>query len=1016
MTEETRLIDNLPPSPAVLVGRQREIVQIERALADPDINVVTIYGVGGTGKTVLARFVVERQREDNHFPGGIVWIDCRIEDSQSKILAVIARATRVEPSLNLSELRESVLSHLHSAPTLLVFDAYEMVADNDEVLSFVGRLPKPTKALIVSRQRVRVPGREISLRLESLTEVETLELLRQSLGPEQWDEADKDALRGIHRWTGGLPLAVVLVASLLKQGWSLPAILAQLREGAISTERVVERIIDQLDPTLSEKQRQFLEALSVFAHPVDGAAVAAVAEMENWRLSGEALARKAAIEITDGRYALHPFVRTYFRDRIAPGQLKVLQQRMVQYYLAFFEKSQDDFDHLDREWLNIQYAVETAYHNQLSQLFIAFVLHLGNFLTAHGYENEYRKWIGQALEDSDKLGDSGIRAVLLHNLAVQYQQRGDLEGAVELYKQSLALKEAAGDLAAESATLTNIGSVYRSRGDIRSAIGYYERALAISQQIGDLSGETNILGSLGVSYADLGDFRRAIAYYEQALAIGREIGDRQGEANVLGNLGAAYAALGDFRRAIAYYEEALAIGREIRDRQGEASLYTNLGVTYSNLYSVTGDSSNIHRALNFYYQALKTFKPETYPLEYATLQNNIANIYATLQTGDKAENIEQAIAHYQEALRIRTSESYPLDWAATQNNLAIAFSQRFRGDRAENLRRAIASYEQALRIYTRENSPYDWLRVTTNLSTAYAELGEWPEAKAQATAILQSFQSTMLDFDSLKALLPWYQRLGELAIQNQDTEFATRIFAEAIHRFEVQGKKAPDVINNKLVELREQLGDDRFVLIWAEAQGIFTPIFAQHLHEARQLMSQEQFGEAVKRLSEAISLLGEMELAKECKQQKAIVLFLRGFCLRKQGLWEEALQDQEQSFQIFDELRDYVGEAHTSLEMGHLFEVMNNYEDARLCYMDAYRLYRRAEDKRGMASASENLGRLEYRVRMLSQAVQDLEEARKLYISVGDRTKAATIDSDLEAARASLAYQATSNNKQDENK
>lgn len=71
--------------------------------------------------------------------------------------------------------------------------------------------------------------------------------------------------------------------------------------------------------------------------------------------------------------------------------------------------------------------------------------------------------------------------------------------------------------------------------------------------------------------------------------------------------------------------------------------------------------------------------------------------------------------------------------------------------------------------------------------------------------------------------------------------------------------------------------------------------------------------------------------------------------------------------------------------MGHLFEVMNNYEDARLHYMDAYRLYRRAEDKHGMALASENLGRLEYRVRMFAQAVQNLEEARRLYISVGDR-------------------------------
>jgi tetratricopeptide (TPR) repeat protein len=509
----------------------------------------------------------------------------------------------------------------------------------------------------------------------------------------------------------------------------------------------------------------------------------------------------------------------------------------------------------------------------------------------------------------------------------------------------------------------------------------------------------------------------AIHFFQQALDISREIGDRRTEANLYANLGTAYreqyARTGsedNLDIAIHFFQQALDISREIGDRRTEANLYANLGTAYRDQYARTGSEDNLDIAIHFFHRALEFFGVETYPVEYATIQNNLANTYVLLNRGDKAENIERAIAHYREALRVHPPDSPFV--ASSLHNLGVVLSEHAQvlGDRKEYAQ-AIEVLQQSL-AQTPPASP-DWLRVASSLIKVYVEVGNWRKAKSLSSNVLAR---TGTDFSSLETLLPWYQGLGDLAIQNQDPEFAARVFAEAIHRFEIQSKKVPDTLNNRLLELREQLGDDRFVLIWAEVQGVLTPVLAQKMHEARQLMSQEQFGEAVNRFSDALSLLGEMELTKECKRQRATILFLRGFCLRKQGLWEEALQDQDQSFQLFEELRDYVGEAHTFLEIGHLFEVMNNYEDARLHYIDAYRLYRRAENKHGMALASENLGRLEYRVRMLSQAVQDLEEARRLYISIGDRTKAATIDSDLDAARASLVYQAANNNKQGDNK
>jgi Cdc6-like AAA superfamily ATPase len=123
MAGESR--SNIPPNSSILVGREKVIAKIEEALATSAINVVAIYGMGGIGKTALAHFVAERQRDSNRFPGGVIWIDCKLDNSLPQILMTITLTLGVEsPSLSSGTLRDSVVSHLQSAPTLLIFDNY----------------------------------------------------------------------------------------------------------------------------------------------------------------------------------------------------------------------------------------------------------------------------------------------------------------------------------------------------------------------------------------------------------------------------------------------------------------------------------------------------------------------------------------------------------------------------------------------------------------------------------------------------------------------------------------------------------------------------------------------------------------------------------------------------------------------------------------------------------------------------------------------------------------------------
>src|SRR3989442_13717336 len=76
--------------------------------------------------------------------------------------------------------------------------------------------------------------------------------------------------------------------------------------------------------------------------------------------------------------------------------------------------------------------------------------------------------------------------------------------------------------------------------------------------------------------------------------------------------------------------------------------------------------------------------------------------------GDGAVTLEAALTAYEAALTVETRERSPMEWATLQRNLAMTLRDRTGGDRSQNLERALAACEQALTVDTREAAPNDW--------------------------------------------------------------------------------------------------------------------------------------------------------------------------------------------------------------------------------------------------------------------------------------------------------------------
>ena len=128
-------------------------------------------------------------------------------------------------------------------------------------------------------------------------------------------------------------------------------------------------------------------------------------------------------------------------------------------------------------------------------------------------------------------------------MAYIYRQKGQVEQAMALYEQSLALKETIGDVKGKSATLHAMANIYLQKGQVEQAMTLYEQSLALNETIGDVQGKSATLAMMAALVGQQGDIERAIRLNLQAAASLAAIEAYGDLATVLSNLSGLESAL-----------------------------------------------------------------------------------------------------------------------------------------------------------------------------------------------------------------------------------------------------------------------------------------------------------------------------------------------------------------------------------------------------------------------------------------------------------------------------------------
>ena len=220
-----------------------------------------------------------------------------------------------------------------------------------------------------------------------------------------------------------------------------------------------------------------------------------------------------------------------------------------------------------------------------------------------------RAWVMDAVRDlcADPgwTDDGGQRARLFCQVGTVLGENDDIGGAMEHYRQALAIYEAAAnpDMPAIATVHNNIGAALEAQGDLSGALARYTTALQVGEQAlepGHLSiavSHNNIAGVLEAQ----GDALGALARYKMALRM-QELAAEPALTDVArshNNIAAVLEAQGDLPGALARYELSLRIGEQALEPG-----HPDIAISHDNIAGVLEAQGDLSRALQRYETAL----------------------------------------------------------------------------------------------------------------------------------------------------------------------------------------------------------------------------------------------------------------------------------------------------------------------------------------------------------------------------------------------------------------------------
>ncbi len=684
-------------------GRELEIRELGELLMSPDMPVVTITGIGGIGKTTLARRVLEEYRHE--FKGGCLFLGLSELEHSGQLVPAILSAMGREPSGNQPEKR--LLETLARTELLLVLDNFEHIVSAAPVVAALAPVLSAGKILITSRTRLGFPL-EHEYRLGGIglpgadgASSPSLQLFLSVYGSRDLSHSDMILAAEICGALAGVPLGIKLAASMCREK-SIGEVHLEIsgEAGVLGVSgktgerrhRSLRAVFNYSWNHLTGEERRVFAALSVFRGSFTRSAAMVVVSTDEVIL--QSLQRKSLLELhSPGVYEFHPLVRDFSRNRFSElyGDGRLYSGAHARYHTELLSEMSH---RLNGEGAR------------------------GSMKVIEGCFADILAAVGYSVET----GASDLLRSSMAPLTSVLMRMGNLETGRRLFRAAAeSLREVDRELYLQA--MNYLGAFLHESADYSEA----SRCLLIAAESSSASVRSEALLLLGTVEMRAGRLKQAEAYMTQALDEARITGDKACQAYAMGGIGDLYNHMHDFEKARYFLESAIEMNRSIGYN---TKLYSNL-ITLSNLmYNHRKGKEALDAALeasslacslggDLYYglgevsvaSAMQLLGRDQEALEHALRSvesfRNIDSRWGLQTSCLTLGSIQAALGLKEESLTtVKTIEELALELGPTYNTME---SLTVAGDiyrAAGNRSRALESYRKAREIALSLEIPY----------------------------------------------------------------------------------------------------------------------------------------------------------------------------------------------------------------------------------------------------------------------------------------------------------------------